>query len=154
MSAVCLKGCEFPVMSLQTPKSTHHPTKSTLNIASAKLGVVRILPFFLASDNSHTTPQKIPPDEEGLLWGWCVVGGPLSLGEGLGRVQVGGGGWLLVGNEGKGEGGGDRQTNLSRSPSLLADTQGAWVGHTNRLAARNSTLNYPFFLWDFHREDL
>ena len=36
--------------------------------------------FFLASDNSHTTPPKIPPDDEGLLWGWCVVGGPLFLG--------------------------------------------------------------------------
>ena len=29
-------------------------------------------------NNSRTTPQKIPLDEEGLLWGWCVVGGPLS----------------------------------------------------------------------------
>ena len=26
---------------------------------------------------SHTTPQKMPRDEEGLLWGWCVVRGPL-----------------------------------------------------------------------------
>ena len=29
-------------------------------------------------DNLHTTPPKIPPDEEGLLWGWCVVRGPLK----------------------------------------------------------------------------
>ena len=31
--------------------------------------MVYILPFFLGSDNSRTTtPQKIPPNEEGLLW--------------------------------------------------------------------------------------
>ena len=24
------------------------------------------------------SPPKIPRDEEGLLWGWCVVGGPLK----------------------------------------------------------------------------
>ena len=34
--------------------------------------------FFLGSDNSHTTPpKKLPPDEEDLLWGWCVFRGPL-----------------------------------------------------------------------------
>ena len=33
--------------------------------------------FFLGSDTSHTTTPKIPSDEEGLLWGWCVVRGPL-----------------------------------------------------------------------------
>ena len=33
--------------------------------------------FLLGNDNSHATPQKVPPGEEGLLWGWCVVGGPL-----------------------------------------------------------------------------
>ena len=33
--------------------------------------------FFLGSDNSHTTTPKIPPDVEGLLWGWRVVRGPL-----------------------------------------------------------------------------
>ena len=25
----------------------------------------------------HPPPPKIPPGEEGLLWGWCVDGGPL-----------------------------------------------------------------------------
>ena len=50
------------------------PTQSTINIASAKLGVVRILPFSLVP--AIRTPQ-ISPDEEGLLWGWYVVGGPL-----------------------------------------------------------------------------
>ena len=54
------------------------PTKSTINIASAKLGVVRIFVLFLGSDNSHTTSRKIPPDEECLLWGWCVVRSPLK----------------------------------------------------------------------------
>ena len=36
-----------------------------------------VLCLFLGSDNSHTTTPKIPPNEEGLLWGWCVVRGPL-----------------------------------------------------------------------------
>ena len=53
------------------------PTKSTINIASAKLGGGAYFAFCLGSNNSHTTPPKIPLDEEGLLWGWCVVGGPL-----------------------------------------------------------------------------
>ena len=49
-----------------------------------KLGVVRILLCSLASTirTPPPLPQKIPPDEEGLLWGWCVVGSPLSLGDG------------------------------------------------------------------------
>ena len=36
-----------PTATCQTAKSTHHPHKSTINIASAKLGVVRILPILL-----------------------------------------------------------------------------------------------------------
>ena len=38
-----------------------------MNIASAKLRVVHFLAFSLRSDNSHTTPPKIPvpPDEGG-----------------------------------------------------------------------------------------
>ena len=51
-------------------------------IHEMRLSVVVALgtfPIFLGSDNSHTNPPppKMPPDEEGLLWGWCVVGGPL-----------------------------------------------------------------------------
>ena len=37
-----------------------------------------VFTVFLGSNNSHTTPPKIPLDEEGLLWGWCVVGGLLK----------------------------------------------------------------------------
>ena len=58
----------------RNPRTT--PTKSTINIASAK----RVFCLFLGSDNLHTTRQKIPPDEEGPLWGWNVVGDPLFLG--------------------------------------------------------------------------
>ena len=56
-----LEILEFIVFKrqLQTAKSRTAPTKSTTNIASAKLGVVRVLRLFLGSDNSHTTPP--PP---------------------------------------------------------------------------------------------
>ena len=59
----------------RNPRTT--PTKSTINIASAKLGVVRILPFPQVP-TIRTPPllPKIPPDKEGLLWGWCVAHGP------------------------------------------------------------------------------
>ena len=52
-------------------------SRNSLYNAPAKK-VSKYFGFFLGFDNSHTTPQKIPPDEEGLLWGWCVVGGPLN----------------------------------------------------------------------------
>ena len=35
--------------------------------------------LFLSAGNSHTTPWKIPPVRGCLMWGWCVVGGPLAL---------------------------------------------------------------------------
>ena len=41
-------------------------------------GVAYYFAFFLGSDNLHTTPPpKISPGEEGLLWEWCVIRGPL-----------------------------------------------------------------------------
>ena len=40
------------------------------------------------------------------------------------------------------------------SPSLAADTQGAWVRFIYLLAARKLALNFPLFLLDSHREDL
>ena len=52
-------------------------TKSTINIASANLGVVRICLSLRFRQFAHHHPPKIPPDEEGLLWGWCMAGGPL-----------------------------------------------------------------------------
>ena len=62
------------VIRPRNPRTT--PTKSTVNFASAKLGVVHILPFSEVP-TIRTPPPKIPPNEESLLWGWCVVGGPL-----------------------------------------------------------------------------
>ena len=61
----------------RNPRTT--PTRSMINIASAKLGVVHILPFSLIPTirTPPPPPKKKRPDEEGLLWGWCVVGGPL-----------------------------------------------------------------------------
>ena len=46
-----------------------------IKIASAKLGVVLILPFSLVLT---PPPATISPDESGLWWGWCVVDGPSS----------------------------------------------------------------------------
>ena len=43
---------------------------------------------------------------------------------------------------------------LSRSPSLAADNQGAWVGFMNCLAARNLVLNCPFFCRIFSKKTL
>ena len=62
----------------RTAKSTHHPHKIDDQHRECKTGGGAYFAFFLGSDNSHTTPPKIPPDEEGLLWGWCVVRGPLQ----------------------------------------------------------------------------
>ena len=67
----------------RNPRTT--PTKLTINIASAKLGVVRILRFSLVP-TIRTPPQKIPLDEEGLLWGCCVVRGPLKVENKLKRL--------------------------------------------------------------------
>ena len=61
----------------RTPKSTHHPHKINDQHRECKTGGGAYFAFFLGSVNPHTTPPKIPPDEEGLLWGWCVAGGPL-----------------------------------------------------------------------------
>ena len=41
---------------------------------------------------------------------------------------------------------------LSRSPSLVADNHGVWVGLISCLAARNLVLNFLLFVQDFHRE--
>ena len=77
------KSLEKPVLGLfsrlfgQTAKSTHHPHKTDDQHRECKTGGGAYFSFLLGSDNSHTTPPKIPPDEEGLLWGWCVVRGPL-----------------------------------------------------------------------------
>ena len=59
-------GQEVLLVRQRNPRAT--PQRSTINIASAKLGGGAYFAFLLSSDNSHTTPTKIPPDEEGLLW--------------------------------------------------------------------------------------
>ena len=56
-------------LKIRTAKSTHHPHKIDNQHRECKTGGGAYFAFFLASDNSHTTPPKIPPDEEGLLWG-------------------------------------------------------------------------------------
>ena len=61
----------------RTPKSTHHAHKIDDQHRECKTGGGAHFAFFLGSENSHTTPPKIAPDAEDLLWGWCVVGGPL-----------------------------------------------------------------------------
>ena len=66
-------------MIFRTAKSTHHPHKIDDQYRECKTGGGAYFAFFLGSDNSHTTPPKIPPDKESLLWGWCVVGGPLDI---------------------------------------------------------------------------
>ena len=57
----------------RSAKSTHHPHKIDDQHRECKAGGGAYFAFFLGSDNSHTTPQNIPPDGKGLLWGWCVV---------------------------------------------------------------------------------
>ena len=64
---------------IRTAKSTHHPHKIDDQHRECKTGGGAYFVFFLGSENSYTTPPKIPPDQEGLLWGWCVVGGPLQI---------------------------------------------------------------------------
>ena len=64
-----------PLIYLQTAKSTHHPHKIDDQHCKCRTGGGAYFAFFLGSDNPRTTP----PDEEGLLWGWCVVRGPLYL---------------------------------------------------------------------------
>ena len=64
----------------RTPKSTHHSHKIEDQHRECKTGGGAYFAFFLGSENSHTTPPKIPPEEGRLLWGWCVVGGPLNRG--------------------------------------------------------------------------
>ena len=61
----------------QTAKSMHHPHKIDDQHRECKIGGCTCFAFFLGSGNSHTTTPKLPPDEEGLLWGWYVFGGPL-----------------------------------------------------------------------------
>ena len=51
------------------PKSTHHPHKIDDQHRECKTGGGAYFAFFLGSENSHTTPPKIPPDEEGLFVG-------------------------------------------------------------------------------------
>ena len=71
--------CDFFLCAFSAPyaKSTHHPHKIDDQHCKCKIGGGAYFALFLGSDNSHTTPPKIPPDKEGLLWGWCVVRGPL-----------------------------------------------------------------------------
>ena len=59
------------IVRLRNPRTT--PTKSTINIASAKLGVVRILPFDHIPIICTPPPTKKPLGKEGLLWWWCVL---------------------------------------------------------------------------------
>ena len=61
----------------------HYPHKIDDQHRECKIGGGACFAFLLGSDNSHATPppqKNIPPDEEGLLWGWCVVRGPLLRG--------------------------------------------------------------------------
>ena len=59
-------------VSARTAKSTHHPHKIDDQHRKCKTGGGAYFAFFLGSDNSHTTPPKIPLDEEGLcgVRGW------------------------------------------------------------------------------------
>ena len=52
-------GCVF-----RPPKSTHHPHKIDNQHRECKTGGGAYFAFFLGSEDSHTTPPKIPPDEE------------------------------------------------------------------------------------------
>ena len=52
------------------------PPQNRRSTSQVKLGVVRILPFSWLP-TIRTPPPIIPSDKEGLLWRWCVVGGPL-----------------------------------------------------------------------------
>ena len=77
-------GCWLPTLpptrKFQTAKSTHHPHKIDDQHRECKTRGGAYFAFFLGSDNSHTPPPpKKTPDEEDLLWGWCVVGGPLEI---------------------------------------------------------------------------
>ena len=67
------------LQNLQTAKSTHHPHKIDDQRRECKNGGGAFFAFFSGSDKFAHHPPKIPPDEEGLLWGWCVVRGPLNL---------------------------------------------------------------------------
>ena len=80
MEEVLLRTSLVPLASpsFQTAKSTHHPHKIDDEPRECKTGGGAHFAFFLGFDNLHTTPPKRPPDEKALLWGWCVVGGPLS----------------------------------------------------------------------------
>ena len=62
----------------QTAKSTYHPHKidDEHDDRECKTEGGAYCAFSFGSDNPHTTHPKIPPDKEGLLWGWCVVCGP------------------------------------------------------------------------------
>ena len=59
----------------RSAKSTHHPHKIDDQHREFETGGGAYFAFLLGSSNSH---PRILPDEEGLLWGWCVVGGPLK----------------------------------------------------------------------------
>ena len=61
----------------QTAKSTHHPHKIDDQHRECKTAGGAYFAFFFWF-RQFTTPPKIPTDEEGLLWGWWVVGGPLK----------------------------------------------------------------------------
>ena len=63
----------------QSAKSTHQQRQIDDQHRECKTGVVRILPPLVPTLRTPPPPppQKIPPDEEGLLWGWCVVRGLL-----------------------------------------------------------------------------
>ena len=74
----CFAQFSRRILRPRNPRTTSTNRRSTLRVQN--WGGARFV-FLLGSDNLHTTPPppKIPPDEEGLLWGWCVGGGPLNL---------------------------------------------------------------------------
>ena len=62
------------------PRTTPHEIDDQHRECKILTGCGASLAFFLGSDSLHTTttpPKKMPSDEEGLLWGLCVVRGPL-----------------------------------------------------------------------------
>ena len=62
---------------LETAKSTHHPNKIDDQHRECKTGGGAYFAFFLRFRQFAHHPPNIPPDEKGLLWGRCVVCGPL-----------------------------------------------------------------------------
>ena len=65
---------------IQAAKSTHHPHKIDNQHRECKTGGGANFCLFLRFRQfAHHHPPKRSPDEEGLLWGWCVVRGSLRI---------------------------------------------------------------------------